>query len=157
MKRIASLLMLLIATGCGPEVITVRTHPPLAKLYVEDNYVGQTPTTYSASRGQLGQPIHYVLERDGYVTAQGFFPVRRSGGRLVGAIFTLGLLVIFKPVTTFSQDTIDIGLQPAVAVDPVRRSETIEEKINALKRLRDSGDITPEEFERYKRKALEEM
>lgn len=87
--------------------------------------------------------------------ALGFLNVHAAGGRVVGAIFTLGILAAFVQMKAVTPEELELGLIPALAVDPIHGNrETTEEKIDALKRLRDAGDITPAEYERYKTKAL---
>jgi hypothetical protein len=133
-----------------------RKHsPPGAKFYVEEQFIGVTPLTYSVTPDGPKSPIHYTLQKDGYVTASGFLNVRFSRGRVVGAIFTLGILAFLIEMKTVTPHQLELGLIPAIAVDPTRATnETTEEKINTLKRLRDAGEITPAEYERYKSKVL---
>ena len=46
MIRGAAVLLLLMLTGCVHRSLTIRTEPPGASVYMNDEFKGQTPLTY---------------------------------------------------------------------------------------------------------------
>ncbi len=92
----------------------MRTIPPGAKLSVNGNYVGVTPVDFTVSRHEINTgPLDYRLEADGYAPADGQFPVVVSAGRIVGTVFTAGILAAFKGFHVFEHDDMTVALQPS--------------------------------------------
>ena len=77
------------------ERVTFESRPSGAKVYVGDMYVGETPTIYS-TRDVTSRS--YRVEKAGYPEAVGTLQARVAPGRIVGAIFTLGILAAARPM-----------------------------------------------------------
>jgi len=108
--RQASVLVLLVVTGCGESTL-IRSQPPGATVWINDSLVGKTPVEYSCGRASFSHPQHYRLELAGYQTAEGQLSKRVKPGRLVGASFSLGISLLFKGPTGF-RDRYDFALVP---------------------------------------------
>ena len=103
------LLLLLLAAGCA-ERAWIRSAPPGANVYVNGHFIGITPVVYSVHRPEFNRPLRYRLECDGYGAVEGELQKRIGTPRIVGACFTLGLSLLFKPLTTL-QERYDIALE----------------------------------------------
>jgi len=86
-----------LASGCV-EYLTVRSIPSGASLYINDEHVGTTPFE-SAKESKCG-PFKYRMSKEGFQDATGDVPggsCSISKGRVVAAIFTLGILGVLNP------------------------------------------------------------
>lgn len=63
-------LVFALLTGCA-ESTRVRTTPPGATLYVNDEFVGITPVQYKIDRSKWPSTFRYRLELDRYRTKEG--------------------------------------------------------------------------------------
>jgi hypothetical protein len=107
--------LLLAATGCAHRT-WIRSNPPGASVYVGDQFVGLTPCLYSTPASQLRDHTPVRIERPGYQTAQGELQTAVLPSRIVGGLFTLGLVPLFKqPHTYHSQHT--FTLRPLTRAD----------------------------------------
>lgn len=95
-----------VLAGCS-ERVTFESRPPGAKVYVGDMYVGDTPTVYS-TRNVVTRP--YKVEKPGYPDAVGTLTARVAPGRIVGAIFTLGIVAAARPMLYYDPDSVDVDL-----------------------------------------------
>ena len=87
-----------IASGCV-EYLTVKSVPSGAKLYINDSLVGATP--YDGTREGSCDAFSYRLEKEGFRDTTGIVgrgeDCEISRGRVVAAIFTLGILGVLNP------------------------------------------------------------
>jgi hypothetical protein len=97
----------LLALGGCSEHVSFDSRPHGAKVYVGDVYVGETPTIYS-TRDVVSRS--YRVEKPGYPEAVGTLQARVAPGRIIGAIFTLGILAAARPMLYFDPDDIDVEL-----------------------------------------------
>lgn len=107
-------LLCVSTTGCG-SAAAFRSTPPDASVFVNNTLIGRTPVRYST---RDVRPLPYRIEKDGYPPFDGILTTRISPGRVVGAVFTFGILLIFKPIYIFWPERIDVTLGseiPAVA------------------------------------------
>lgn len=95
-----------VLAGCS-EHVTFESRPTGAKVYVGDMYVGETPTIYS-TRDVVSRA--YRVEKPGYPEAVGTLTARVAPGRIVGAIFTLGILAAARPMLYYDPDSVDVEL-----------------------------------------------
>lgn len=111
--RIAFSTAVILLSGCA-EKVQFRSVPAGAKVYVSDNYVGDTPTIY-ATRDVVDRP--YRVEKEGF-KEEGILRARLAGGRVVGAIFTLGIVAAARPLHYYIPNPVDVTLGPGTAPSP---------------------------------------
>jgi hypothetical protein len=78
--------------------------PTGAKVFVDDKYIGDAPTTYATREVTLRA---YRMEPSGSPPLEGFLTPHLAPGRVVGAIFTLGILAAIRPLHYYIPDLVD--------------------------------------------------
>src|SRR5206468_4540450 len=171
-KRIVLSLALLLLVGCAGRA-WVRSAPSGAKVYVNDQFVGVTPVVYSVRRPEFNGPLRYRLELDGHQPAEGQLQKRVGPARIVGACFSLGLSLLFKPATTL-RDRYDVPLQlvstpegpkPPSSIEvykppslaPAPRDDSVRGRLRELQDMYDRGIITEQEFQRTRERVLRDL
>jgi len=102
----AFISLAVLVIGCS-ERVTFLSRPDGAKVYVGGAYVGDTPTIYS-TRDVVSRP--YRIEKPGYPDAQGTLQARVAPGRIVGAVFTLGILAATRPMLYYVPNPVEVNL-----------------------------------------------
>jgi hypothetical protein len=156
MKRTAGVSVLALCVtlaGCAESTL-IRSYPPGAKLYVNDQYEGVTPFMLTVPRAQFADHTFRVrLERDGYTPIDQTLLTRTCPGRVVGGIFSLGISFIFRRPTCFDSHQ-DFSMVPLPGQPVAAHQPTIEERLQRIERMRDQGTITNEEYEHYRGEIL---
>lgn len=129
--------------GCG-ESVMIRSGPSGANVFVNDKPVGKTPVEYSVSRGDLGKPYQVRIEKNGYEPATTSLNTRIAGGRVTGAIFTVGILAVFRSM--YYIEPVFEQLQP-LASPQEERDRLLGESLRNLRDLHEKGKISDEEFQ----------
>jgi PEGA domain-containing protein len=150
----------LVWVGCS-ESTMVRSYPPAAKLYVNGQFVGLTPVAYTVDSAQFSKTDFSVrLDRTGYASVDGTLRKQTCPGRVTGGVFTLGILFIFKGPTCFSSPQ-DFSMEPLpgeTATDAgAVHQPTIDERLDRIRKMRDQGIITNEEYEHYRKEILKDL
>ncbi|MCK6557441.1 PEGA domain-containing protein [Candidatus Binatia bacterium] len=137
--------------GCAEHAV-IRSSPPGAQVFVNDKIVGVSPVEVAVSRGDLGEPHRYRIVLDGYMPEEGELKRRFAVGRLFGAIFTSGILYIFRSPMTLASP-VDVVLYSdgtdvsgAGSRDP--GAGTPAERLRRLQDLYDQGLLTEQEDRR---------
>ncbi len=91
---IAASIVALLA-GCG-ETIAIRSYPPSAKAFVDGEFVGTTPAYHYVPRAEVTPNHRWRVEYGNCDPAEGTVATGIAGGRIVGYIFTLGILALFR-------------------------------------------------------------
>ena len=125
MKRsrgIGLLALLTTITGCA-ESTMIRSYPVGARISVDGIFVGATPAKFVASRQDFEQKTFVaVAEHPGYQRTEYTLQRTTCKGRIVGGVFTLGILLLFKRPTCFqSPQYIDMPPLPGVPGPAARR------------------------------------
>jgi hypothetical protein len=156
-RRIGVIALSVAMVGCAESTV-VRSYPPGAKLYVNDHFKGITPVVLTVPRSEFaGENFRVRLEYEGYATAEEKLQKRVCGGRIVGGVFTLGIVLLFKRPTCFASPQ-DFGLAPLPSHDvPVTHQPTVDQRLQRIQKMRDQGLITDEEYEHYRREVLKDM
>ncbi len=147
-----------LLAGCS-ESVMVRTYPPGSKLYVNGEFVGITPVVYTVGSSEFSkQDFSARVDRVGYASADGVLRKRTCPGRVTGGVFTLGILFIFKSPTCFASPQ-DFSLEPlpdqvGAESGAAPHQPTVEERLDRIRKMRDQGIITNEEFEHYRKEIL---
>jgi hypothetical protein len=98
-------------SGCAEHTV-IRTWPPGAKVTINDKFIGVSPVPFVVEADEpLPAVFHYRLEREGCVTKEGEFPSVVAKGRVVAAVFTLGIVYLFKRPRTI-EGRYDFELTP---------------------------------------------
>jgi len=161
LPRSSALLLFLVvlASGCAEETL-VRSMPAGAMVYQGDRQLGLTPTVFHVPRSQWQDHFLLRLELDGYDPAQVTVPTEVAKGRIVGGIFTLGFVWIFKRPTTLP-DAIDVRLvpklPPRVAAPTPTPPPSVEDRLRALQQLRDNELITEPEYRKRREEILNQL
>ena len=150
----------LVGAGCS-ESTMIRSYPMGSKVYVNGSFAGVTPLPYQVEPSKFSTEDFTVrLEHPGYSDAQGTLRKQSCPGRIVGGVFTLGILFIFKGPTCFSSPQ-DFWLEPvagqAASDSGVPHQPTIDERLERIRRMRDDGTITNEEYEHYRKEILKDL
>jgi hypothetical protein len=164
-SRWLATLSLLGLLGCA-ESTMIRSSPTSAKMYYRGHFVGLTPKELEMPHSDLRRPVVVRLEHDGYELQDVPIPTEIGAGRIVGAVFTLGLSLLWKPPTTIP-DEVEVALtpapQPAAAAPPpatapgAGSATGLETRLRQLKSLYDEGLITEQEYRRRRAAMLEEL
>jgi PEGA domain-containing protein len=109
-KLIPVVLVAALTVGCAESEL-VRSVPPDAKVFIDDKLVGSTPINFAT---QDVRPLPYRIEKPGYPAAEGTIQTRIAPGRVVGAVFTLGILAIFRSMHYFTPNPLDVIFGPEV-------------------------------------------
>ena len=160
--RVLTLCMMAVAIAACADATRVRTTPAGAALYVRDGFICITPCVYEAPRSQFSTHTPVRVELDGYEPVESELKTAVLAGRIVGGVFTLGIVPIFKrPHTYVSRH--EFVLQPVTRSKPspasVRTKDrrSPEMRLRDAKRLRDDGLLSAQEYERVKREVLEDL
>ena len=151
------------ATGCS-EYTLIRSYPPGAKLYINDHFEGLTPVTFSVPRSDFADHDFLVrLERTGYGTVNETLAKRICPGRIVGGVFTLGIVFIFKGPTCFAYPQ-DFTLEATSGAPKSDSGDvgsghqpTVQERLRRIENMRDQGTITNEEYQRFRQQILKDL
>src|SRR4030095_186960 len=159
-RRGAVLVACCLVAGCS-ESAMVRSYPPGSKLYVNGELVGITRVFYTIDSSEFSTRDFAVrVDRTGYTSAEGVLRKQLCPGRVTGGVFTLGILFLFRRPTCFTSPQ-DFVLEP-LPDQPASDGGTphlpsVEERLDRIRKMRDQGIITPEEFEHYRREILKEL
>jgi hypothetical protein len=96
-KRVVAIVIVagLIASGCA-ESFRIKSYPAGSKAYVDGQLIGTTPANGEIPRSQVGLPHTWRVEFRNCDAAEGKLQTGIAGGRIVGYIFTAGILAAFR-------------------------------------------------------------
>lgn len=135
------------------ETAEIRSQPPGARISINGEYVGETPTDYRVKRSELSNIFHYRAELPGYAPAEGTLQTRVSAGRIVGMIFSLGISAAFRPPQTMRR--LDIDMKPLDAAVAPGPELTIEQRLERLDALHSKGLVSEAEYQSQRTRLLE--
>src|SRR5215831_11442649 len=100
-RSVSLLTLAAVLAGCA-ESTMVRSYPSGSTVYLNGEMKGITPIVLSVPRSQFDTETFRVrIEREGYNSEERTLTTQRCTGRVVGGVFTLGILLLFKPPTCF--------------------------------------------------------
>jgi hypothetical protein len=114
--RSGRLALVLVLAGCT-EATMIRSSPPDATVYVDGKFAGVTPLRFVVPRSRFSNHMHYRVEREGYLPDEGVLRTQVRTGRVIGGLFTLGLIWPFRGVTAFVARH-DVALEKAPPPTP---------------------------------------
>lgn len=155
---IVAVALLIVYSGCA-ESTRVRSLPAGSKVFINDTFVGLTPLSYSVPRDEFDREFQVSVEHPGYETAHGMLRKDVCRGRIVGGVFTLGILLLFKGPECFA-GVQDFALRqlPAEQTATARDgAPSVETRLQRLDKMREQGTISEEEFRRYREAILQDL
>jgi len=136
----------------------IYSNPSGATLYVNEELVGETPYKHKDSK-IVGSTNTIKLEKEGYITLNTVFSKDEEidVGAMIGGIFFLVpflWVMKYKPTRTLDMKPSELESAKTNQVDQINNSKA--SRIKELKKMTDEKLISPEEYEREKKKILEE-
>jgi hypothetical protein len=146
--------------SCGSTTM-IQSIPSDAKLYMNGEYMGNTPYTYRDTK-VVGSSTLVRLEKEGYNPFNTSFSrdEELDVGALIGGVFLLVpflWIMKYKPFRTYELQPAAEGFDTNYYSIPSGLDKTKADKLRELKKLLDEGVITKEEFEAEKKKILESL
>jgi PEGA domain len=137
--------MLVLALGGCTEYASIRSGPSGGIVTINGRPVGKTPLEYGVPRGSLDEPHKVTIELAGYEPALTTLRTRLAKGRVTGAVFTLGVLAMFRSM--YYIEPVFAQLRPIES--PVASDDrALGEALRNLRELHRSGKISDEELRR---------
>ncbi|MBX3026974.1 PEGA domain-containing protein [bacterium] len=155
---VATACAVITAAGCGTQTLSLKTYPPGAKATINGKFVGITPVDYQLPEDSGAKQYTYKVEKENYEAADGVFTRRVAPGRIVGAVFTAGILLIFRSVTYFPPA--EVELQPVTSLAnkaPAVAQGSVEERLKKIESLHDKGLLSDQEYKRLRSDVLDEL
>jgi hypothetical protein len=155
--RLVGAVLFGVSIAACAETTTIRSYPPGSKVFIDGQLAGVTPFGYRVAREEMGRAFHVRLEREGFQPTEASLQKVTCPGRVVGGIFTFGILFLFKGSTCFV-GVHDFSLMEEDGYAGSRRGQpSAESRLQRLEQLRQNGTITDEEFHRYREGVLREL
>lgn len=155
----AAVLALLLLSGCVTST-QIRTVPPGASVFVNDQLVGVSPVNFSTPDSAWRPPYRVRAELPGYQTVDGELTPVTATGRITGAIFTLGIVAAVRPMSTFEDSyTFSLMRDPNARranVSGLNSTQVLEENLVELKRMYDEGTLSKKEYQDAKDRLLKD-
>ena len=181
----ALLVVTLFLSGCA-ESFNIKSYPAGSKAYVDDHLIGTTPTYAQIPRTEVGLPHTWRVEFRNCDAAEGQLQTGVAPRRIVGYIFTAGILAAFRgPRYYHDVDAILTGgdcestghAYPAPAPQPgimiqnivgdhnraptttgseISKTERLNERLTTLRDLYNRKLISKEAYEQESQKAIRE-
>ena len=170
--------------GCA-EYVAIKSYPGGAKASVDGVVIGSTPATTNIPRSEVGKPHTWRVEFRNCDFAEGTLETGIAGGRIVGYIFTVGILAIFRgPYYYRPVDAVLTGgdcegrpAQPAAAPPPgvmiqnivgdknqavstgeqLSKTQRLAERLTTLRDLYNRKLISEETYKEESQKAVKEF
>jgi hypothetical protein len=161
MKRSLRLVSLFVAvsilfTACSSTTL-IQSKPSGAKVYMDGQYVGETPYTHTDTR-IVGSATMIKLEKDGYkpfVTTMTRDEEVDVAAIIGGLFFAVPFLwtMKYQPFHTF--ELTPATEQSSVNAQSIKSTEeSVVDKLRTLKQLLDENILTQEEFDKEKANLL---
>lgn len=102
MYRSAGVLALAaVLCGCAAETLTIKSSPPGAEVFINDQLVGHTPVVWTVSREEHGIRHRVRIEDEGYQPYETEARTVVSDGRIAVAILTSAISLAFQKPTYY--------------------------------------------------------
>ena len=124
-----------LGLGCS-HTVTVKTEPPGADVFVDDEYIGQSPAQFTETTGSGGKTREVAVELDGYA------PVERTVRQtetnqdvmmasILGALFLTPITLVGLAFTKQSPDTVIIPIDTPAGSAKVAAAESDDDSVAA--------------------------
>jgi hypothetical protein len=155
--------------GCEHATM-IHSVPSGASVYYQGRVIGITPTRFGVARSDNADTFPLTLEREGYRTEEVTISKQVAPARIVGGIFSLGILWLFKSPSTLP-DPVNVTLYPvevaahpapSAAVAPPQSNPSsddasVDARLRKVQGLFDRGVITEQEYRRYRAAILDDL
>ena len=137
----------------------IQSTPNGAKVYLDGETVGKTPYSHTDTK-IVGSTTTVRLEKEGYETYNTSFSRNEQAdvGAIIGGVFVLIpflWIMKYKPTHTYELSPI-FDNQPTISSEEKQNTKSKADRLHELKQLLDEKIITQEEYEKEKKKILEE-
>jgi len=149
-----------LLTSCASTTM-IQSNPSGAKVYLNGEPVGTTPYTHRDTK-IVGSTTTVKLEKDGYDPLNTSFSRDEEVdvGAIIGGIFVLVPFLWtmkYKPTHTYELTPSSGNEQQIIKTTPQQnQTKSKADRLRELKQLLDEKVITQEEYEKEKKKILEE-
>jgi hypothetical protein len=141
LRRLGLLLAILMVSGCS-ETTRIYSDPPGATVWINNSALGETPVKFRARSWSVRPNVYrYRVEKDGYVTREGYLNPRLSVSRIVSAYLS-SCMTCFRGFYEFEPETHIVLAENEGALP----AGTLAEQIRRLQALYDAGLITVAEL-----------
>lgn len=153
-----NLAILVLIAGCASSTV-IRTVPEGAKLYLNDEYVGETPYNHEDTK-IVGSRTSVRIEKSGYETLHTSITRNEevNVGAIIGGIFFLFPFLWtmnYKATHQYELEPRNNRESPELSGDEKAITDSQYNQLMKLKKLLDEGIITQEEFEKRKAEILD--
>lgn len=137
----------------------IRSNPSGAKIYLNSEPVGETPYSHSDTK-IVGSITNVRLEKEGYESFNTSFSRNEEVdvGAIIGGIFVLAPFLWamkYKPSHTYELSPL-LDDQSNIPSEKKQKIKSKADKLRELKELLDEKIITQEDYEKEKKKILEQ-
>ena len=137
----------------------IRSTPSGAKVYLDGEIVGKTPYSHTDTK-IVGSTTSVRLEKEGYETLNTSFSRNEEAdvGAIIGGLFVwvpFLWTMKYKPTHTYELSPLT-DKQPNISSEKKKTTRSKVDRLRELKQLLDEKIITQEEFEKEKKKILDE-
>jgi len=149
-----------LLTSCVSTTM-IKSNPSGARLYLNGEPVGTTPYTHSDTK-IVGTTTNVKLEKDGYETLHTYFTRDEEidVGAIIGGFFVLIpylWIMKYKPTHTYDLKPASANEQEVLIANPQQiQTKSKADRLRELKQLLDEKILTQEEYEKEKKKILDE-
>jgi hypothetical protein len=141
-KVVIAVACLGVVVGCAHRTQIV-SQPAGASVYVNGTFACTTPCMYETPATQLQPHTPIRLEREGYQPVESELKTGILASRIVGGIFTLGIVPLFKwPRTYYAKH--EFTLRPM----------TKKQRLEQVEQMWRDGTITEDEYRRLRLSVL---
>ena len=150
----------ILLTSCASTTM-IQSNPSGAKVYLDGEPVGTTPYTHRDTK-IVGSTTTVKLEKEGYDPLYTSFSRDEEAdvGAIIGGFFFIVpylWTMKYKPTHTYELTPSSGKEQPIIKTNPQQnQTKSKVERLRELKQLLDEKIITQEEYEKEKKKILEE-
>lgn len=158
--KIASIILAgtVLLSSCASTTM-IQSTPSGAKLYLDGENVGKTPYSHTDTK-IVGSTTSVRLEKEEYETFNTSFSRNEQVdvGAIIGGLFVwvpFLWTMKYKPTHTYELSPL-IDNQPTISSEKKQNTKSKADRLRELKQLLDEKIITQEEYEKEKKKILDE-
>ncbi len=149
----------ILLSSCASTTM-IQSIPSGAKVYLNGEPVGKTPYSHTDTK-IVGSTTTVKLEKEGYEPLNTSFSRNEEAdvGAIIGGIFVLipfFWTMKYKPTHTYELSPILDNNQTTISKENQQNTKSKVDRLRELKQLLDEKIITQEEYEKEKKKILEE-
>ncbi|MDX2171205.1 MAG: hypothetical protein SF182_29320 [Deltaproteobacteria bacterium] len=158
MRGLALLVLSLACSGCA-EWAVFKSYPAGGEVTLDGQVVGTTPMRVQIARSQVTDPHSWRIAYRNCEVATGMLQTDLAPGRIVGYVFTLGILALFRGPDYIHP--VDVALHggdcsPGASPSSVdNRQQQLQQRLDMLRDLYRRNVISRETFEHESMQAID--